>query len=381
MLACARLGIMHSVIFAGFSAESLAARIQDASCKVVLTCDEGRRGGRTLPLKSIVDNAVSQCAVVQRVFVLRRNPAAKITMKEGRDVWLNDVLPLQRPYCPPVQLDSEDPLFLLYTSGSTGKPKGVLHTQAGYLLQAAITHKYVFDYREDDIFACVADVGWITGHTYAIYGPLCNGATTVMFEGTPVYPNAGRYWDMVSRHGITQLYTAPTAIRTLMKFGTKFVTPHNRSSLRILGSVGEPINPEAWRWYYEVVGEQKCAIVDTYWQTETGGHLITPLPGATKLKPGSATFPFFGVEPVLLDPQTGKLLSPVPGETIEGVLAIARPWPAITRTIYNDHARYLQTYLVCTIVDFSGLYRAETLRWLLFYWGWSTLGPRWILLD
>jgi len=346
MLACARLGLVHSVVFAGFSAESLASRVQDAGSKVVFTADEGRRGGRSLPLKTIVDNALVNCPFVQRVFVLKRSHGdAKISMKENRDVWLHESLPLCRPYCPAEPLDSEDPLFLLYTSGSTGKPKGVMHTQAGYLLQTSLTHKYVFDYREDDVYACVADVGWITGHSYIIYGPLCNGATTVMFESTPIYPNAGRYWDMVARHRITQLYTAPTAIRTLMKFGASFVLPHDRSSLRILGSVGEPINPEAWRWYHEVVGDKKCAIVDTYWQTETGGHMLTPLPGVTSTKPGSATFPFFGVEPVLLDSQTGKPVQPQKDRAVEGVLAIARPWPSIARTVFRDHARYLQTYM------------------------------------
>lgn len=345
MLACARLGLVHSVIFAGFSAEAVAARVEDAKCSVVFTADEGRRGGRNLALKSIVDNAVDSCSFVQRVFVLRRGAESKASMKQGRDVWLNEAIPLQSSDCPAEPLDSEDPLFLLYTSGSTGKPKGVMHTQAGYLLQTSLSHKYVFDYREEDVYACAADVGWITGHSYIVYGPLCNGATTFMFEGTPVYPNAGRYWDMVSRHKITQFYTAPTAIRTLMKFGADHVTPHDKSSLRILGTVGEPINPEAWRWYHNVVGNRQCAIVDTYWQTETGAHIITPLPGVTSLKPGSATFPFFGIKPVLLDPQTGKRIEPVKGKGISGVLAIEKPWPSIARSIFGDHQRYLHTYM------------------------------------
>jgi len=254
---------------------------------------------------------------------------------------MEELMNQQRPYCVAEVLDSEDPLFFLYTSGSTGKPKGGLHTQAGYLLGVSISHKYVFDFKSDDIYACMADIGWITGHSYIIYGPLCNGATTFMFEGVPTFPNPGRYWDMVSRHKITQLYTAPTAIRALMKFGDSHVAMHDRTSLRVLGSVGEPINPNAWIWYFEVVGEKRCSIVDTYWQTETGAHILTPLPGATPLKPGSATFPFFGISVAILDPLTGAIKD---GET-EGVLAISRPWPSMARTIYGDHARYLQTYM------------------------------------
>jgi acetyl-CoA synthetase len=261
----------------------------------------------------------------------------------GRDIFLQEALETQRPYCPCESLDSEDPLFLLYTSGSTGRPKGMVHTQAGYLLMAALTHKYVFDYHDGDIFACVADVGWITGHSYVVYGPLANGATTFMFEAVPTHPNEGRYWDCIQRHKITQFYTAPTAIRALMRFGEEAVKKYDRSSLRILGSVGEPINPEAWKWYSEVVGEGRCAIVDTYWQTESGAHLITPLPGATETKPGSASFPFFGIQPTLLNAETGQELQ---GNNVTGVLVISKPWPAIARTVYGDHARYLSTYTV-----------------------------------
>ena len=347
MLACARIGAVHNVVFAGFSAESLRDRINDSRCKAVITADEGLRGGKYLPLKRTVDEAVMACPTVQHVFIAERT-GNKIPFYPQRDVWLRAAMDGERPYCPIEQMDSEDTLFLLYTSGSTGKPKGVAHTTAGYLLQAALTHKYVFDYRPGDIFACVADIGWITGHTYVIYGPLANGATTVLFESIPTYPDSGRYWEMVERLKITQFYTAPTAIRAIARDGDSFVTKYDRSSLRTLGSVGEPINPEAWRWYYHVVGEGRCPVVDTWWQTETGGILITPLPGATPLKPGSATFPFFGIEPVLLTEKGEE----IPGNGVEGLLAIKNPWPGMARTIQNDHQRFVETYLK----SFKGYY-------------------------
>jgi acetyl-CoA synthetase len=340
MLACARLGAVHNVVFAGFSAESLRDRINDARCTTVITADEGVRGGKLIPLKRTVDEAVMACPTVRTVFVARRT-GNKVPFYPQRDIWLREAMDGERPTCPIEHMDSEDTLFLLYTSGSTGKPKGVAHTTAGYLLQAALTHRYVFDYHDGDIYACVADVGWITGHSYVVYGPLCNGATTLLFESVPTYPDAGRYWDVVERHKVNQLYATPTAIRAIAREGDSFVKAHNRSSLRILGTVGEPINPEAWRWYYEVVGESRCPIVDTWWQTETGGIMITPLPGATALKPGSATFPFFGIEPVLLDEQ-GKELE---GNGVSGLLAIKRPWPGMARTIQNDHERFIKTYL------------------------------------
>jgi len=340
MLACARLGAVHNVVFAGFSAESLRDRINDARCTTVITADEGVRGGKLIPLKRTVDEAVMACPTVRTVFVARRT-GNKVPFYPQRDIWLREAMDGERPTCPIEHMDSEDTLFLLYTSGSTGKPKGVAHTTAGYLLQAALTHRYVFDYHDGDIYACVADVGWITGHSYVVYGPLCNGATTLLFESVPTYPDAGRYWDVVERHKVNQLYATPTAIRAIAREGDSFVKAHDRSSLRILGTVGEPINPEAWRWYHEVVGEGRCPIVDTWWQTETGGIMITPLPGATPLKPGSATFPFFGIEPVLLD-ELGKEIE---GNGVSGLLALKRPWPGMARTIQNDHERFIQTYL------------------------------------
>ena len=342
MLACARLGAPHNVVFAGFSSESLRDRIVDAQCQFVITADEGRRGGRGIPLKSLTDHALARLppGFIKRVFVYQRSQI-QVNMVEGRDVWYHDAVNAERGYCPCEVVDSEDSLFMLYTSGSTGKPKGILHTQAGYLLYTMMTTKYVFDLRPDDIHACVADVGWITGHSYIIYGPLANGATTLMFESTPLYPDASRYWQLVEKHKITSFYTAPTAIRSLMKFGNDIVTKHDRSSIRILGTVGEPINPEAWRWYYNVVGNQQCSVVDTYWQTETGGHMLTPLPGATPQKPGSATLPFFGVAVEILDTD-GNVQS---GNNVSGVLAISRPWPGMARTIFGDHSRYLQTYM------------------------------------
>jgi len=340
MLACARIGAVHNVVFAGFSADSLRDRINDARCKAVLTADEGVRGGKLIPLKRTVDEAVMACPTVQHVFIVQRT-GNKIPFYPQRDVWLREAMDGERPVCPIEHMDSEDTLFLLYTSGSTGKPKGVAHTTAGYLLQASLTHRYVFDYRPGDVFACVADIGWITGHSYVLYGPLCNGATTVLFESVPLYPDAGRYWDMVERLKITQFYTAPTAIRAIAREGNAFVTKYDRSSLRILGTVGEPINPEAWRWYHEVVGEGRCPVVDTWWQTETGGIMITPLPGATPLKPGSATLPFFGIEPAVLTEQGEELQ----GNGISGLLAIKQPWPGMARTIQNDHGRFVKTYL------------------------------------
>jgi len=340
MLACARIGAVHNVVFAGFSAESLRDRINDSRCRAVITADEGLRGGKIIPLKRTVDEAVMACPTVESVFIVQRT-GNKIPFYPQHDVWLRQAMDGERPYCPIEHMDSEDTLFLLYTSGSTGKPKGVAHTTAGYLLQCALTHRYVFDYRPGDIYACVADIGWITGHSYVVYGPLCNGATTVLFESIPTYPNAGRYWEMVERLGITQFYTAPTAIRAVAREGDAFVTPHDRSSLRILGSVGEPINPEAWRWYYHVVGEGRCPVVDTWWQTETGGILISPLPGATPLKPGSATLPFFGIEPVVLDDKGAEIT----GNGVSGLLAIRHPWPGMARTIQNDHQRFVDTYL------------------------------------
>jgi acetyl-CoA synthetase len=341
MLACARIGAIHTVVFAGFSAEALRDRIQDAEAVAVITADQGLRGGKTIPLKRTVDEAVMACPTVNNVFVVKRT-GAKVPFFPPRDIDLDDAMAVQRPYCPAESMDSEDTLFLLYTSGSTGRPKGIAHTTAGYLLYTAITHQYVFDYRDGDVYACVADVGWITGHSYVVYGPLANGATTVMFESTPLYPDPGRYWDMVERHRITQFYTAPTALRAVAREGNDWVTKYDRSSLRILGTVGEPINPDTWEWYYNVVGEKRCAIVDTWWQTETGGIMITPLPAATATKPGSATFPFFGIEPVVLDEQGNE----IDGNGVSGLLAIKRAWPGMARTIQDDHPRFLQTYLL-----------------------------------
>lgn len=341
MLACTRVGAVHSVVFAGFSAQALADRIMDCKAKVVFTCDQGVRGGRVFDLKKVVDEALEQCKTVEHTLVWKRTGAAT-PFSEPRDIWLKEAMENQRPYCPPERMNSEDPLFLLYTSGSTGNPKGILHSTGGYLTYAAITLKYVFDYQPDDVYACVADIGWITGHTYIIYGPLANGATTFMFESTPLFPDAGRYWDMVERHKINQFYTAPTAIRAVQKFGDQYVTKYDRSSLRVLGSVGEPINPEAWLWYHDVVGNGKVPISDTYWQTETGGHIVTPLPGATPLKPSAAAFPFFGIDLAILDPSTGALIE---GNDVEGVLCVKKPWPGMARSIYNDHSRFIRTYL------------------------------------
>ncbi len=338
MLACARLGAIHSVVFGGFSPEALKDRILDAECEVVITADEGIRGGKTIPLKANADKAMAQCECVHTCFVVKRT-GGNIEWDAERDIWYEEAMMDAAEVCPPEPMNAEDPLFILYTSGSTGKPKGVLHTTGGYLLQASMTHKYTFDYHEGDVYWCTADVGWVTGHTYIVYGPLANGAITLMFEGVPNYPTAARCWQVVDKHQVKQFYTAPTAIRALMAAGDEFVNETSRQSLVLLGTVGEPINPEAWEWYYNVVGESRCPIVDTWWQTETGAHMLTPLPGATDLKPGSATLPFFGVEPVILDGE-GNELSGV----CEGNLAIKSAWPSQLRTVYGDHERCVQTY-------------------------------------
>ncbi len=339
MLACARIGAIHSVVFAGFSAEALRERVLDASCKVVVTANEGVRGPKRVPLKSIVDAGLGGVDCVKSVLVAKRTET-EVNMVAGRDHWLADEMARQRAVCPAEWMASEDPLFVLYTSGSTGKPKGVLHTTAGYLLYAMLTHRYVFDAHEDDVYFCAADAGWITGHSYIVYGPLANGVTTVMFESTPLYPDAGRYWQIVDDIKATIFYTAPTAIRAIMRAGDDPVLKRSRSSLRVLGTVGEPINPEVWRWYHDVVGNGKCAVVDTWWQTETGGIMITPLPGATACKPGSATLPFFGIKPMLVDDDGNELT----GNGVSGNLCIAQAWPGQTRTIYGDHDRFFRTY-------------------------------------
>ena len=346
MLACTRIGAIHSVVFGGFSPEALKDRILDSDCKLVITADEGIRGGRTVPLKENVDIALSKCPNVHTVIVIQRT-GEDVAWNENRDVWYQDAMKNASTDCPAAEMDAEDPLFILYTSGSTGKPKGVLHTTAGYLLYTAMTHKYVFDYHENDIFWCTADVGWITGHSYIIYGPLCNGATTLMFEGVPTYPDASRFWQVIDKHKVNTFYTAPTAIRALMCKGEEFVKKTKRKSLRILGTVGEPINPEAWEWYYHIVGDGNCPVIDTWWQTETGGHLITPLPGATDLKPGSATLPFFGIEPCLIDDKGNEIEG-----AGEGSLCFKRPWPGQMRTVFGDHERFKNTYFQ----TYPGLY-------------------------
>ena len=338
MLACARIGAIHSVVFGGFSPEALKDRILDSDCQVVVTADEAVRGGKLVPLKANVDQALTVCPRVHTV-VVTRVTGHNVDWHDQRDIWYHEAIAGISADCPAVEMDAEDPLFILYTSGSTGKPKGVLHTTGGYLLYAAMTHQYIFDYKDGDIYWCTADVGWITGHTYIIYGPLCNGATTLMFEGVPTYPDAGRFWQVVDKHQVNIFYTAPTAIRALMGAGDSFVTKHSRASLRILGSVGEPINPEAWEWYYHVVGNGVCPVMDTWWQTETGGILITPLPGATDLKPGSATRPFFGIEPAIVDDQGNELEGAATGN-----LVIKRSWPGQMRTVYGDHKRFIETY-------------------------------------
>ena len=340
MLACARIGAIHSVVFGGFSPDSLASRILDCDSTVLITADESKRGGKFVPLKVNADKALEQCPDVTCTIVARRS-GREVPMAAGRDIWMDDAMAAASNECPAEEMNAEDPLFILYTSGSTGKPKGLLHTTGGYQVWASMTHQYVFDYLEGDVFWCTADVGWITGHSYIVYGPLINGATQVFFEGVPTYPDASRFWQVVDKHQVNQFYTAPTAIRALMQKGDDFVKSSSRSSLRLLGTVGEPINPEAWRWYHRNAGKQRCPIVDTWWQTETGGILITPLPGATPLKPGSATFPFFGVKPVLLDAQSGERIE---GNGVSGVLAIEEPWPGQMRTVYGDHKRFEDTY-------------------------------------
>ncbi len=347
MLACARIGAVHSIVFGGFSAESIRDRILDAGAKVVVTANEGVRGGRRLRLKETVDRAIDGLDLVDTVLVARRTEA-EVRMRAGRDHWLDHECARQRSTCTVEWMGAEDPLFILYTSGSTGKPKGVLHTTGGYMVYAATTHHYVFDHHPGDIYFCAADIGWITGHSYIIYGPLANGATTVMFESTPTYPDAGRYWQIADDLGVTIFYTAPTAIRALIRAGDEHVTRSSRSSLRILGTVGEPINPDTWRWYHDVVGEGRCAVVDTWWQTETGGILITPLPGVTPAKPGSATLPFFGVKPVLVDDQGERL----EGNAVSGNLCIEQAWPGQARTVYGDHERFFATYFS----QYKGLY-------------------------
>ena len=338
MLACARIGAIHSVVFGGFSPEALKDRILNADCRVLITADEGRRGGKTVPLKANVDEALRLCPDVHSVITVRCT-GAQVSWHEGRDCWYHDVISQADVDCQPEIMSAEDPLFILYTSGSTGKPKGVLHTTGGYLVQAALTHKYVFDYHEGEVFWCTADVGWVTGHTYIVYGPLANGATTLMFEGVPSYPDASRFWQVIDKHQVNIFYTAPTALRALMALGDAPVKQTRRSSLRILGSVGEPINPEAWEWYYNVVGERRCPIVDTWWQTETGGIMIAPLPGATDLKPGSATKPLFGVQLALLDDHGSVLEGPAVGN-----LVITSSWPGQIRSVFGDHKRCVETY-------------------------------------
>lgn len=339
MLACTRVGAVHSIVFAGFSPDALKDRIQNSDCQVVLTSNEGLRGGKRIPLKASVDEALKECPNVHTCVVVKHTDKECDTWVEGRDIDYRESVANQSTVCEPEEMGAEDPLFILYTSGSTGKPKGVLHTTAGYLLQAAFTHKTVFDYKEGEVYWCTADVGWVTGHSYIVYGPLANGATSLMFEGVPTYPDVSRCWEVVDKYDVAIFYTAPTAIRALMAAGDEPVTKCSRKSLRVLGTVGEPINPEAWEWYYRVVGDERCPIVDTWWQTETGAHMLTPLPGATALKPGSATKPFFGVQPVLLDGDGKEIEGPA-----EGSLAIKASWPSQIRTVYGDHKRLVDTY-------------------------------------
>ncbi len=339
MLACTRIGAVHSIVFSAFSPDALKDRILDSDCQCVITADQSIRGGKALPLKTNADAALANCPNVHTSIVVKRG-GEPVEWTEGRDVWYHEALAAADPVCEPEQMDAEDPLFILYTSGSTGKPKGVLHTTGGYLLQAAMTHKLVFDYKDGEVFWCTADIGWVTGHSYIVYGPLTNGAISLMFEGIPTYPDASRFWQVCDKHNVATFYTAPTAIRALMAAGEGLVKKTSRKSLRLLGTVGEPINPEAWEWYNRVVGDERCPIVDTWWQTETGAHMLTPLPGATPLKPGSATNPFFGVQPVLLDDQGHE----IEGNPASGNLAIKHPWPSQMRTVYGDHHRFFETY-------------------------------------
>ena len=338
MLACARIGAVHSVVFGGFSPDALKDRILDSDCEVVITADQGYRGGKIVPLKNNVDRALQSCPGVHTCLVVER-AKGKVEWNEGRDIWYHLAIEDVPSHCSPEMMDAEDPLFVLYTSGSTGKPKGVVHTTGGYLLMTAMSHKYTFDYKDGDVYWCTADVGWVTGHSYIVYGPLCNGGISLMFEGVPTYPDASRFWQIIDKHQVNQFYTAPTAIRALMGAGNDFVNKTSRKSLKLLGTVGEPINPEAWEWYYQMIGGSRCPVVDTWWQTETGAHMLTPLPGATDLKPGSATLPFFGVEPILLDTEGDE----IEGEG-EGLLMIKSSWPSQIRTVYGDHKRCIETY-------------------------------------